>query len=423
MHRCLEMPDVLDVIVSHLPAAPMEESPEAWDLAAIRRRALASLACASRNFKEPALNALWRFQETIMNLLNLIPAGLWERLDGAMRPTRRLVQEDFNRLEQYSHRVKHLELWEQGPTFVHVFGALRLVLPANSALLPNLHFLLWTYSDGAVYPFIDLFLGPELKALIFGGAQGCNEHYALLAKLEQTITPTLWTFCLDPPAPGSTPPPTNWVSNFARRMTHIKVFLVGAPIDLSALIHLGGLETLHTFQATLPTSISIPEPLKATLFSNIGEVTLRIEGGGIPAATEFVRTWNTPPVESFNGNYSGCVVLQHLEDFHGVLGTHCRLDTLKKFNLCLWDKSPGCLYPGHLLTSLVLFHNLTVLYISAYEGYEITDEIVSSLARAWPQPEEFHLASAVQSRRRRPDPPESSRLRQRTPDPGPDMVD
>ncbi|KAJ6618074.1 hypothetical protein B0H10DRAFT_2218029 [Mycena sp. CBHHK59/15] len=164
-------------------------------------------------------------------------------------------------------------------------------------------------------------------------------------------------------------------------MTHIKVFLVGAPIDLSALIHLGGLETLHTFQATLPTSISIPEPPKGTLFSNMHEVTLGIEGGGIPAATNF-----------------GCVVPQHLEDFHGVLGTHCRLDTLKKFNLCLWDKSPGCLYPGHLLTSLILFHNLTVLYISAYEGYEITDEIVSSLARAWPQLEEFHLTSTVQSR-------------------------
>jgi hypothetical protein len=65
MHRALQVPDVVWMIVSQLDPRPHE--------------GMAALAALARcgPFHGLALDMLWRHQETIQNLINCMPEGLW----------------------------------------------------------------------------------------------------------------------------------------------------------------------------------------------------------------------------------------------------------------------------------------------------------------------------------------------------------
>jgi hypothetical protein len=65
LHRALQVPEVVWMIVSFLDPRPDEEMA---DLAALAQ---------CRIFHGPALDALWRHQGTIRNLIDCMPDGLW----------------------------------------------------------------------------------------------------------------------------------------------------------------------------------------------------------------------------------------------------------------------------------------------------------------------------------------------------------
>jgi hypothetical protein len=74
MHRALRIPEMVHSIVSHLGPELTPESRKGDSMA------LAALAISCTAFHEFALDALWRYQGTIMNLIQCMPAGLWETL-------------------------------------------------------------------------------------------------------------------------------------------------------------------------------------------------------------------------------------------------------------------------------------------------------------------------------------------------------
>ncbi|KAJ6580035.1 hypothetical protein DFH09DRAFT_1076941 [Mycena vulgaris] len=66
MHRALNIMEVVEIVTSHLsPSLPDE------------RGALASLAVTCETFHDPALDALWRSQNTIKNILSCMPGDLF----------------------------------------------------------------------------------------------------------------------------------------------------------------------------------------------------------------------------------------------------------------------------------------------------------------------------------------------------------
>jgi hypothetical protein len=76
MHRGLEIPEIAEMIAeqvgTHCHQSALGEEK------ASQRRDLSALARTSKTFLHPALNILWRAQDTIVPLLKCMPADLWD---------------------------------------------------------------------------------------------------------------------------------------------------------------------------------------------------------------------------------------------------------------------------------------------------------------------------------------------------------
>lgn len=70
MHRCLWISEIVVNIAEEVLLDEEWEVPASWDT-------LAKLARTCRMFSEPSLNALWRFQSSLMPLLRTMPDDLW----------------------------------------------------------------------------------------------------------------------------------------------------------------------------------------------------------------------------------------------------------------------------------------------------------------------------------------------------------
>ncbi|KAJ6550437.1 hypothetical protein DFH09DRAFT_1168881 [Mycena vulgaris] len=428
MHRSLRIPEIIWHICSHLNPVPRAGAAD-----------LAALARTSNIFYDPALDALWWEQDTIMNLMRCMP-GVWETLTPSPgflslflnlvgRPvsaTRPIVASDWDRVKRYSHRVKSLKcLDNDGLALTRVFEAIQLGAQ-DGPLLPNLRHFSWNHSDKHLLPFIDLFLGPNIT--IFGiGSVEHNAHYSVLANVAHRYPALFGVYIgrLDPDyedqsddedhdgdstdKEGSGPRPTDGdLSTFVCALTAPQFVDVGT-LDLAALTHLGGLATLRILTTTLPASISFPSASNGTLFPHLQMAKLQIERGDILGMTELVRTWNCPPLQSLEiqfesksyDSFTGSLGLQSFQELHDALSTHCAPASLEIFKLDATDDNDSSasefVYPGHLLRSFICFSNLIVVSIEVLNGYELDDEVVSDLAHAWPHLRELRLGTMAHS--------------------------
>ncbi|KAJ6453917.1 hypothetical protein C8R45DRAFT_1112181 [Mycena sanguinolenta] len=420
MHRSLRIPEIISQIFSHLDPDP---GAGAADLAALAR--------TCRIFHDPALDALWWEQDTIMNLMRCMP-DVWKtptpglftsfHLGWPVRAVRPIVASDWDRVKKYSYRVKSLKcLEDDGFALTPVFKAIQLEAP-NGCLLPNLRHFSWSYFDRHLLSFIGLFLGPNITIFVIGAVK-YNAHYSVLAKIARRY-PALFGVTIDHLNPNhedesddedhddgsadkevSAPRPSDSdLSTFVCALTEPRFVDVGT-LDLAALTHLGGLTTLRFLTTTLPASISFPSASSGTLFPHLQMAKLQIDRGDILGVTELVCTWDRPPLESLEIQFkskscypfTSSIGVQSFQGFHDALITHCAPASLKIFELDVTDRRDSSasefVYPGHLLRSLIGFTNLVVVSIQVLNGYELDDKVVSDLARAWPQLTELHLGT------------------------------
>ncbi|KAJ7074771.1 hypothetical protein C8F01DRAFT_34915 [Mycena amicta] len=132
MHHCLRIAEVLGNIFENLER----------DYAA-----LAAVARTCTTFKEPALDGLWKRQNTLDNILKCLPTDAWKlETDYSewIRLLRPLELEDWERPSQYAHRVKSMCLDCSYPGFplYHTLKALLVLFRAGGAF-PNLRELVW----------------------------------------------------------------------------------------------------------------------------------------------------------------------------------------------------------------------------------------------------------------------------------------
>jgi hypothetical protein len=77
MHRALEILEIIEMICGHLPQPSANPYLRLDEHDLPMARSLAALARTSKNFQNPALDALWRVQHTLLNLLKCMPSDLW----------------------------------------------------------------------------------------------------------------------------------------------------------------------------------------------------------------------------------------------------------------------------------------------------------------------------------------------------------
>ncbi|KAJ7682014.1 hypothetical protein DFH06DRAFT_285474 [Mycena polygramma] len=140
-----------------------------------------------------------------------------------------------------------------------------------------------------------------------------------------------------------------------------------------------------------------------TPFPRLQYTKLEIDQGDIQGLTQFMRTWDNAPLESFEieltaehrRNFTEPVFLQPVEELHSLLGEHCQPDSLTKFNFNIPDGYGdfGIFYHGRCLRSLFCFGKLTNVTIRMISGFDIDDATLCDLACAWPYLRELSLAS------------------------------
>ncbi|KAJ7647915.1 hypothetical protein FB45DRAFT_860946 [Roridomyces roridus] len=158
MHRCFEIPELVDEIVSHIPHFLDKYEPF-----------LAVLARTARLFHDSALNRLWRSQHSLHPLLLCMPPDLVQEefLNGkrSLKFLRPIQSSDWERPHHYARRVRSFSSSSRLDDLPYsVICPLLALDAANDCIFPNLTHLLWIHSDEN-FPHIGLFLGPNITVL------------------------------------------------------------------------------------------------------------------------------------------------------------------------------------------------------------------------------------------------------------------
>ncbi|KAJ7161786.1 hypothetical protein C8R43DRAFT_1123505 [Mycena crocata] len=390
MHGLWAISDIVELVVAELSPVP---SAGAADLAALAR------TCTLLH--DNAIDALWAHQDTIMNLIHCMPADLWVFNDEerGVRRTRPIVPSDWDRLLKYAARVKYLYYVEQynAPNLLEVFESLRLAF-SEVLLLPNIRQLVWHCNSSAHISFMDLFLGPQISSIDIDHCVSLHEpnfQYRLLPNLGEKY-PGLSAVTIAEEMNHHTADPQ--LCSFVAALTQVQVLKVGM-LNLAALTHIGRLPTIFTLGAKIPRALSFGPGTARSLFSNLCEVTLEIDNGDIAALTNFVHTWKSPALESFDVDFNGTVPPVAVEELYQILSTHCVPEQLTTFKFDIsWEEEDfngTFIYPGRFLRSLFCFKNLSVVRISVHIGFELDDAVISELARTWPFLEELRLKTII----------------------------
>ncbi|KAJ6587591.1 hypothetical protein DFH09DRAFT_1074811 [Mycena vulgaris] len=168
MHRRLEILEIVELICAQLTTEPLQP------LTPAAARDLSVLARASAIFLNPALNILWRHQDTILNILKCMPQDLWcitETEDAINIHLRRtIVAAGWDRPLLYCYRVRALDMDMHSFLDADFLETLSLCLPGEFRF-PNLRKLDWYSQPSESLHHVRLFLGSGIRDLRLGGIE------------------------------------------------------------------------------------------------------------------------------------------------------------------------------------------------------------------------------------------------------------
>ncbi|KIP07552.1 hypothetical protein PHLGIDRAFT_118027 [Phlebiopsis gigantea 11061_1 CR5-6] len=146
-----------------------------------QRRTLFSLSLTCKAVCGLALDALWYKMSSLVPLLKCFPDDVWREDETgtwsfARAPSERV---DWTRLREHAARIKEVWVYEEGLPGLDVMAHLRIHLPCDTILLPNLRVLYWRATKQPdLFHYSSLLLTPSLVECSFE----CNTH-AILATL------------------------------------------------------------------------------------------------------------------------------------------------------------------------------------------------------------------------------------------------
>ncbi|KAJ7853911.1 hypothetical protein B0H13DRAFT_2358721 [Mycena leptocephala] len=268
MHRCLSIHEIITEISSHFDSSLRSESAD-----------LSALAHTCHAFQDPALDELWRTQETIYNVIRCLPQDLFEANTSrsAVVLGRAPEDADWARPLFYSDRVRVFAPSYGGSV---TFKGLRLDPPKGS-WFPRLRTLDWNiYSEDDA--FIHSFLSPRLERVSFTATVA-----AFHLPRFPTVCPHLKHLVVDLPATCNAG--TDRISACITQLMHLEsLHMRGCSLTLAAVKHIGLLPTLKSLELeSLPSELSAHGALPARLFEAL--VSLQLYHADVRAIVMFLH--------------------------------------------------------------------------------------------------------------------------------------
>ncbi|KAJ7171375.1 hypothetical protein C8R46DRAFT_1088262 [Mycena filopes] len=404
MHRALEIAELVELICFQFPTN------DRGVLDKESSKALPALGRTSKTFCNPALNRLWRRQDTITNLLECMPVDLWdiqEAVDETSETAsvdteeessliitllRPIISSDWDRPQFYTPRVKDFSLETEFVT-VDLFDAL-CVSRMGECIFPNLETLRWMQRTCDMFHYVRLFLTPRVADLAICSIQRLS-HLSMI--------PTL---------PGRCPT----LKRLQCELQSSELQDAAIPIISRAVCDLAHLESLHVPALNEKALAHISQ------LSNLGYLSLESAGGitrfietraavcfpalsalavvGMRTASALLSTLTQCPLVEFRIPHSNCSesswpTKNTARLFYSALASHCHAPSLRRINIYFdfWDRDvkPTAdqirLYSvdQRILEPLLSFANLSSLILIPPVGFDLDDATIVLMACTWPQ--------------------------------------
>ncbi|KAJ6592616.1 hypothetical protein B0H19DRAFT_1088166 [Mycena capillaripes] len=408
MHRALRISELVELICSQIPNANTVSEPA-------RREDLAALARTATIFHNPALDRLWSYQTTLAPILQCMPVDLWDEqvekgLLDELELTRPITPADWERPLLYLHRVKELDISENGQLpSREILEALSMSQP-RERLLPNLRSLTWAYSDHSYFPSIHTLLGPRITTLHIDLTSHAVSHQSLenatTIMSHLSLIPAIAIKCpclrfvdffCDTIPSDFLPHLRTSISLFVRGLKHVETLRVQV-LDASALEHLATLSTLRRFRLEDPevlTSSLVPRLPDTPRFP--GLTRLDIHPSTLKVANSFINSLSLSQLTHLIIGVVCIPTLYEISSLYHTITQNLPRAQLRTLEIAIIDENhaplPDAWMAKHAaLRQLFCFQNLTVLMVQIPGGFDLDDACVLNLARAWPSLETLGLS-------------------------------
>ncbi|KAJ7174930.1 hypothetical protein C8R46DRAFT_1082069 [Mycena filopes] len=387
MHRALTIIDIVQLVLLQICPDPTKNpsKEETTDLA--------TLARTCKTLGDPALDALWSFQNTYVNVLKCMPPDVWSPAFKLRRPIR---GSDWDRVLPYLYRVRNFSASDFTlPAHVDhaaVFEILRLALPFTH-LFPHLHRLQWIAFPRASLALASLLLPPTLTAIVLGTFETTSQFSMLhslavkcplLARVDIELSPLTGI--------GFSEAVASFIS-----AVHRVEWLEASYLDRTAFAHLIALPhlpTLHLqspdFEKPLVSRAPKPSDPAAPTFIALRDVTLR--DASAQSVQIFIAAVSLSPLRNLD-----LLTMEPAPDASSVTEIFRALrpclfrTTLTRITLFserfrpVKGRQPNP-PPVTIKGVSMLFHftNLTVVQLIPASGIDLSDDDILSLAQAWP---------------------------------------
>ncbi|KAJ7616500.1 hypothetical protein FB45DRAFT_801320 [Roridomyces roridus] len=404
MHRALQIDEIVGIICAQTARAgpsdwwaglPTQQYPS-------RCGDLARLARTCTAFLDPALDALWGFQGTLLHLLRAMPSDLWEIIeipweedeDAAndsgsreenMRLTislRRTVRpSDWDRFTFYARRVRSFKDGHVHDETSVVYDILTSQFP-NGTVFPRIEILDWFPIALELFHHIHLFLSHGITGL----------HISLDNTADSAIFDLLTTQFpgLKNVGIGGTVAERPF-SRFICSLKELET-LVAPKLDSTAFNHISRLPRLRYLWLMSKTPPRLPpRPKDLPCFPALAEFRcesieaapnlLERTGRSLVEFSLPARSWASPPTK------------QIFQELYAALASSCTHTLLEKIHV---DKPSRALpinaaqldlyiLSGDDLRKLFCFRNLVHVSLAHSVAVDLDDVVAIDMARAWPR--------------------------------------
>ncbi|KAJ7059743.1 hypothetical protein C8F01DRAFT_1370609 [Mycena amicta] len=386
MHRCLRIPEMVHLVLSHFDIFYFDKVTTAQVYALAR-------TCSTFHF--PALDILWKEQRTLLNLLKCVPDDAWVSDEAlGLRFVRPLERHDIDRVLFYAPRIKKLHLSYETCNLSEAVRTLctQAALVDVQFLLPNLALLdSWNWDAETV----SRFLRPKLTSLHL---RIPDNNFEILKPLHGTPLTSLF-FYGTPSNDGSASFSSSM--DLVCSLTCLKHLSVGL-LDARALKHVGMLPSLQTLNVHLSPDVDIPvDDGDPPRFEHLFRLSLHATAH---TASSFLGTVALNSLNEFELNLKGTASTDvEIRAVFAALREHVNHETLTSIRVPFWSNltapphtSPA--FPTFVLSAATLdalapFTELELLDIPAPAGTNLTDADVAALANTFPNLESLAIVT------------------------------
>ncbi|EMD32756.1 hypothetical protein CERSUDRAFT_77137 [Gelatoporia subvermispora B] len=385
MHRCLQIAEVLDIILHILGGDPSHYGRTLYP------SALAALARTCHALSEPALDVLWEKQNTLMRVILCLPTDCWifvDEHDGNCGMIQvlilRLGMDDDAGCREYPSR-----------NALYILEEYRL----SGALFPYLRELRFYADDLRYWKVPNMFLTATLKTLGF-----TIEEYADLTWKKVTsfladvtrIAPNLGTLTMGICQANQDPPPSlSFILANFHQLKKLSIdmldqdFLISAMRTWSSsLPYLTGLHINSRDEHPPPTDFGFTSGIvSSSQFKSLKNLCINFKHLSSACAT--LQLLDQAPLAElivcmtdYGENVGRTLNIQHLLN---TIAAHCSHAALKTLRLLqgVDANEPDYLQFYHI-QPLLVYRNLEDIMLDFDSNLRINDEQLKQMAIAWP---------------------------------------